>query len=443
VNKDPKLALSPELNQLLRLAGRDVDLNAWLAGAESAIEFVKHNARGEWIVLYACLPHVLIHCVLAPLKQLAKPDRRDLSHDFVRIGRGWHIEHLSGGGRPDRVYLASALADEFKTLKGGEKLVFQRSWAGAADVPTEISQRLVHALDLHYVDTRSAYCRLDEQGDVEDVIKIIDVPSQKSLESILVVTIRAREFYEYARLARMGMVFFFDFTRYLSGTFSGWSNPERFEHGDADLFYNGGVESGNGSYVNGRYIFIPPVTLRQIVSRYKERQNPSRQRYASFKILELKTGKRIETSCDPKKTSNYFQPKSPLPLEMSPAFFRAEVIHRYKADKSKYRVEDRKIRCRGTWALRTYDVNEAGQVHTYLRYLAELPYQEQLYWQSFNEWPKGTISKRAWRTDFEGEWSTEYEPLRRLGGRLRASTTLRLNGGSLEGKRRRRPSIIQ
>jgi hypothetical protein len=31
------------------------------------------------------------------------------------------------------------------------------------------------------------------------------------------------------------------------------------------------------------------------VSRYKERRNPKRQRYASFKILELKTGKRIET----------------------------------------------------------------------------------------------------------------------------------------------------
>jgi hypothetical protein len=66
---------------------------------------------------------------------------------------------------------------------------------------------------------------------------------------------------------------------------------------------------------------------------------------------------------------------------------------------------------RGAWHLNTYDVNEAGQVHTYLRYLAYLPYQEQLYWQSFNEWPKGFVSRRAFRTDFMGEWSTDYDPL--------------------------------
>jgi hypothetical protein len=97
---------------------------------------------------------------------------------------------------------------------------------------------------------------------------------------------------------------------------------------------------------------------------------------------------------------------------MSPAFFRAELLHKYKSDPTKYALTDRSISCRGAWHLQTYDVNEAGQVHTYLCYLARLPYQEQLYWQSFNEWPKGSVSRRAFRTDFMGEWSTDYDPLR-------------------------------
>jgi hypothetical protein len=71
------------------------------------------------------------------------------------------------------------------------------------------------------------------------------------------------------------------------------------------------------------------------------------------------------------------------------------------------------------WHLQTFDVNEAGQVHTYLRYLAYLPYKEQLYWQSFNEWPKGPISKRAFRTDLEGEFYSEYDPLISLKRKLR------------------------
>ena len=53
--------------------------------------------------------------------------------------------------------------------------------------------------------------------------------------------------------------------------------------------------------------------------------------------------------------------------------------------------------------LRGYDVNEAGQVHAYICYLRNLPYQEQQYWSSFNEKPKAGISERAIRTDFEGE----------------------------------------
>jgi hypothetical protein len=99
---------------------------------------------------------------------------------------------------------------------------------------------------------------------------------------------------------------------------------------------------------------------------------------------------------------------------MSPAFFRSEVLHRYKADPEKYDLQDRSVSCRGTWSLKTFDVNEAGQVHTYLRYLGMLPYGEQLYWQSFNEWPKGPISKRALTTDFKGEFYLGRDPVNTL-----------------------------
>jgi hypothetical protein len=103
-----------------------------------------------------------------------------------------------------------------------------------------------------------------------------------------------------------------------------------------------------------------------------------------------------------------------LPWEISPAFFRPEVLHRFKADAEKYTIQDRSVACRGTWYLKTYDINEAGQVHTYIGYLADLPYEEQLYWQSFNEWPKGPISERAHRTDIEGDWYLAYDPLSSL-----------------------------
>lgn len=408
------------MKHLMEALGRisklpETDAAEWFSSAESSVEFLKENVQSDRMVLHASMPCVLIHAVLAPLEHLDPPNQEELSLDFITLDDSWVIEHVSGGGKPDRVYLAPPMHGRGKTLQHSEKLVFRRSFAGSRERPIELSQKLVHALDLHYIPERSAYCRLDEDGDVVEVIKVIEESGDDWTEDVTVVTILAREFAEYMRLAGMGLVIFFDFTRVRFGSFQGWSaDHERFEHKARDLFYHGGVMPGHGSYVNGRMIVRPAVTLEEIVQAHKDARDPANRQYAVFKAIDLKTGERIEVSCDPKRLSNYFQPESTLPLEMSPVFFRAEVLHRYKADPEKYELRERSIYCRGAWSLQTYDINDAGQAHTYLRYLAYLPYKEQLYWQSFNEWPKGPLSKRAIMTDFKGEVYTEYNSLHSL-----------------------------
>lgn len=149
------------------------------------------------------------------------------------------------------------------------------------------------------------------------------------------------------------------------------------------------------------------VTRRHGIGEPKGRQ------YATFIAHDWKHDTVRECSCDPKLLGNYFV-KSDLPYEISPVFFRSEVLQTYKADTDKYQLHDRSITCRHAWHLETYDVNEAGQIHTYLKYLSYLPYEEQMYWKSFNEAPKGPISRRAFKTDFEGKWDHEYDPLQSL-----------------------------
>ena len=112
--------------------------------------------------------------------------------------------------------------------------------------------------------------------------------------------------------------------------------------------------------------------------------------------------------------SSFWGPlQNSLPFELSSAFFRPEVLLKYKTDRNKYTIEERHrtIRCRNAWALRSYDVNEAGQVHAYICDLQSLPYQEQLHWASFNEEPKTGISKRALEHDIRGEWTSIVDPL--------------------------------
>lgn len=408
--------MSNVLTDLKRLAALpDKNPGTWLASAEESVRFLKEHLRGDQTLLYASLNAVMIHGVLVPEKGLAAIDHEELSRGFVFPDASWIIEHASGGGEPDRVYLSPPLHHLGESIQDGEKLVFKRSFAGReGETPVEISQKLVHALDLHFLEERNAWCRLDDDGDIVEVVKIVRENAADWTHNVTVVTILTKDFAEYMRLSDMALLYFFDFTRTQPGSFSGWKGVTPIQFDAPDLFYHGGVMGQIGSYINGRMIVRPAITYEEIVKEHMERRKPSAKEYAVFKAINLKTGERIEVSADPAGLSNYFQPESELPLEMSPAFFKAEVLHRYKADPVKYELDDRSISCRGAWSLRTYDVNKEGQVHTYLRYLGELPYKEQLYWQSFNEWPKGGLSERAITTDFKGDFYRGYDPLNNL-----------------------------
>lgn len=386
----------------------------WLIAAEDSVAFLKENAQSEEVVIYASGPATLIQAVLAPFKQVTPANHEDLTHAFVQADESWAIQKSYGGGEGHSVYLEAPLSSG-KSLAGGEKLIFRRSFDGVqkGDSPIELSQKLIHALDLYFVLERNAYCRLDDHGDIEDVVRVIRIELDQGRGSLIAVTILAKDLSTYMTLVDMALVYFFDFTRTKSGGFNGWGDHLRIDHNAPDLFYHGGG-IGNASYVNGRMIVRSTISRQQLVNEWEEESNPKKKReYVSFKIFDRKNNVEVETSCAPEFLSNYFQ-QSELPWEISPAFFRPDVLHRFKADPEKYNLDDRSISCRNAWYLKSYDINDAGQVHAYIGDLAHLPIEEQRYWQSFNEWPKGTISKRAHENDILGEFSSEYDPLNLL-----------------------------
>lgn len=392
-------------------AGKAVD---WLVGAEDSVEFLKANAQSEEVVIYASGPGILIHGVLAPASQVTPADHEDLMNGFVQTDESWVIHKSYGGGEGHKVYLEPPLRHAGKSLYGGEKLIFLRSFDGVlkGESPVELSQKMVHSLGLHFVLERNAYCRLDDRGDIEDVIRVLRAELGNGRESLMAVTILARDLSTYMTLTDMALVFMFDFTRFVPGSFNGWGDHHRIDRRAPDLFYSGGGIA-NASYVNGRMIVRSSIPLQQLIDEWKEESNPTKREYATFKIFDRKNGVEVETSCAPEFLSNYFQ-ESDLPWEISPAFFQPDALHRFKSDPEKYTLDDRTISCRNAWYLKGYDINEAGQVHAYIGDLARLPIEEQRYWQSFNEWPKGPISKRAHENDIMGEFSSEYDPLHLL-----------------------------
>jgi hypothetical protein len=366
------------------------------------------------IVLYASASYVFLYGVLVPTRLVTPPDIDDLDQWSINPFSCWGIA-ITGGKRP-RVFLSPPLDHTgSKTLDRGEQIIFARSFGGRQEQQSyiEVSPRLTHPFDLHYVPERSAYCRFNQHGDVEDVIRVAEIPFDDPDENGRIVTIHRDVLDEYMTMTGQSLVLLFDSTRFDPGNFGGWSNQNAEYHKEhPEIWYRMGRSGSIASYVRGFQIIRPALTKKDLLKRHGFGQSGDRQ-YATFIIHDWKHGVVRECSCDPRQLGNYFV-KSDLPFEISPVFFRPEILLKYKADSDKYQIRDGSITCRNAWHLETYDVNDAGQVFTYLKYLGHLPFDEQLYWKSFNESPKAPISTRALRADFEGSWDLPYDPLQSL-----------------------------
>ena len=155
----------------------DAGRQEWLENATEGVELLKDSFQTGSVILYANGPHLLIHSVLAPLASVSPPDHNDLNRAYLDSDDAWCIQRSYGGGEGHRVYLEPPLSHPgCKSLVGGEKLVFVRSFTGMRSYrpPVEISQKIVHALGVHYLDERGAYCRLDKKGDIEPVISVYE-----------------------------------------------------------------------------------------------------------------------------------------------------------------------------------------------------------------------------------------------------------------------------
>jgi hypothetical protein len=201
---------------------------------------------------------------------------------------------------------------------------------------------------------------------------------------------------EYLAASDSSLVRMYDFTLLRRENFTSWPDgTESIISNGADFFYRQKVHAGFAAYTRGIQILgcreDPSEILKNVTDSWIGRE---KRQHAEFLAHDWRNKRIIKISTDPNATTNYFEAKNnDLPFELSPAFFRPEVLLKYKTDRDKYIVEERSITCRAAWYLRGYDVNSAGQVHAYICDLRNLPYPEQLHWVSFNARPRRKFPK--------------------------------------------------
>lgn len=400
--------LIERISDLDRLPDDPAAYTQWIkAGAH--LELLEANETEDELIIYASGDYTFIHSVVVSRKALLPIDQDDLLQWNGNPFSGY-AGYAWGGDRNDVWIERSGPIDGTRSLSSARALVFGRTidgFRGEGGSYFELSQEYAHVVNIHWRDEQSAYCRFDQHGDWEPVVS---VTSGENHQEVSLVSFKREPLEEYLAASDSILVRMFDFMLYRAN-FGDWSDRPEDVVRNNTIFYRQKVDSGKAAYTRGVQVIHPKRPRATIFAAIKGELQTT-DRHVEFVACDWRNKRITHISTAPSATTNYFQAKgNDLPFELSPAFFRPEVLQKYRGDHDKYTVEERTIWCRGAWELRGYDVNEAGLVHAYICDLRALPYEEQVYWKSFNVKPKGRISDRAIKNDFEGQWVDHPDPL--------------------------------
>lgn len=291
----------------------------------------------------------------------------------------------------------------------------------------EFNQAVTHPLGLHWSEAKQAFCIVDDHGDEVEKIKIV------TDDKIELVLIRRHTLDTLLHLGQWRLIRYFTFTRWRN------NNPPFDTKGTFEMLVPTEYDAKfrRRSFSRDKIEFIefagaqfeqPKSPKEKVLDSWSLDSNEEEKKYGSFIVQDWKNNQILrDYSIKPDNFANYFT-ESDKPFEVSPIFFRAEVLDKYKNNPDKYELKERTITCRGGWYLQSYDINEYNQVHTYAIYLGRLPFKEQLHWQQYNEEPKGTISKQAYKTDFEAKFPEELSQMNQLKRALTAFEKVTVEG---------------
>lgn len=418
-----------KLNEIPKL---NRDLNRWFDLKDEIIFLL--GTTEEYIPIYFSYKHFFLNSFIVPANKLRKGYIEDLLNwNSALISHSYSYGYGYSKGKPKKeIFKAMSEGIGTKTLMNSTPIIFHRYNIGHKEYPfIELNQKIEHLLDIYWFGDKRAYCRLNDNGDFEEIFSIDkDIKNKFTL-----CTMKQKDLYFYLFLTNSILVRLFDFDK----IFDSWSfndNYKRikktYKNTKEEIYFNRTKElEEHGKPIRAWIRGFQIIRNKEKLSKMRKILEGKEDReYVSFIINDFKNKKIVEWSSNPKELGNYFV-KNDLPFGTSPAFFKSQVLLKYKQDYEKYSFAYRKINCRGGWSI-DYDINEEGQVHVYITDLSRLPYEEQLYWKSYNEKPKAGISSRAINSDFFGKWDFDYDPLFSLKEVLKKFPKINYKGESIK-----------
>lgn len=408
-----------EIEKCDKIPDNSADYAAWITG-KNHLDLLRSNEKQEELIILATgITPTFIHTVAVNEDHISPLDQDDLLQ-WAGNSYSTSASYVYGGDRDD-VWIERGSDLGTHTLSYAQQLVFSRTFEGlrgSESITHDILQDYLHLAEAHWHNEERCYGRFDRNGNLEPVVSITAGQSGKVPT---LISFRRDSLEKYLAVSRSVLIRMFDFTLFRPNEFKSWGESDEIRVNESEsLFYRQKTLPGDCGFVRGVQILRPRRSRQQIFSSIKQRDGDDSARIVEYLTYDIRNQRIVKVSTDPSATTNYFEAKNnTLPFETSPAFFRPEVLIRYKSDREKYSVDDHQIRCRNAWELR-YGVNDSGQVHVYIVDLRKLPSPEMIYWESFNEPPKSGLSERTIQTDFLAEWPDDVSPVSEVLSRLRS-----------------------
>src|SRR5690606_1327356 len=117
-------------------------------------------------------------------------------------------------------------------------------------------QEYAHLSEIHWRPEKRAYCRFDENGDIEAIVSITTREDKES--NISLVSFRWEPLQEYLIATDSSLVRLFDFTLFRSSEFNGWpSKPPQKFYDSEKLFFHQLVIPNTAAYTRGVQVISP------------------------------------------------------------------------------------------------------------------------------------------------------------------------------------------
>lgn len=357
-----------------------VEQRLWLEGA----------GLQEWTTVYHSeheTDHsIVIHCALVPTV-LVPQALRDFSFDLC-----------IGDARPSCYQSGEKVGYErWGNGSGIEPLVLVRQFHDHRPDVIEMLEefRLFH--DLTFDAHTNTYVRVDDAGREHVVARV----TQKHVE---VQTYAVRQF---LAVKEMYLSVGIDSRVYSILPLDEVPEDERrqeiFSDRGAHLLYVNNCDFKDGvetfSRLIGKRVIEPPPREKAGMWPYV-----TKGPFEEFIIGRDTGGNERQFTCDPEQLANFFGANPGAPQQITPIFFRPDVLTKYYAQPARYAVEDGQVRCGGLWSLRI-DNDQAEHIIAFLGDLGHLPHDEQKYWRSFNIPPSGRMSDVHVKRNFLAEFT--------------------------------------